>query len=184
MATPTYPTITVGNLELTPSQVLWKGPTDVSNTDLGATLGNVKISTKYLKADMKADQFGETILNRRVSGFVMTVTTELAEVLNKNLLPILFPHGQINTTGTKAFDFKTNIGDDDVSHAGTLTLHPLSHASGDPSFDFTCYKVCASAESEFDFGPKAQTKAKIVWNVLPDMTTSPARFARVGDTSI
>jgi hypothetical protein len=181
---PTYPAVTVGNLELTPMQVKWKGPTDVSYTDLGGTLGNVMVTTKYLKADMKADQFGETVLNRKVSGFTMTVTTEFAEVKNKNLLAILFPHGTLVGSGEKAFDWKTNVGDDDLTNAGTLLLHPLSRGPSDVNFDVTCWKACASAESEITFSPKDQAKQKIVWNVLPDTSVSPARFARLGDTTL
>lgn len=180
---PTYPNVTTSNLELTPMQVKFQGPTDVSSTDLGGTLGNVVISSKYTKAEMKADQFGETILNRRVSGFQMTVTTEFAEIKNKNLLKILYPHGTLVGAGEKAFDWKTNVGDDDLANSGVLTLHPLSRGSTDVNFDWTFWKACASAESEFTFGPTEQTKAKIVWNVLPDTSVSPARFARLGDTS-
>lgn len=180
---PTYPTVTPGNLELTPMQVKFQGPTDVSSTDLGGTLGNVTISSKYMKADLKADQFGETVLNRKVSGFQMTVTTEFAEVKNKSLFKILFPHGSLVGSGEKAFDWVTAIGDDDLTNAGKLTLHPLSRASSDVNYDWTFFKACASAESEFVFGPTEQVKAKIVWNILPDMTTTPARFARLGDTT-
>lgn len=180
----TYPVVSPTLMELTPCQVKWKGPTDVAFTDLGGTLGNVKISTKYSKAEIKADQLGGTVLDRRVSGFSMSVTTEMAEVLNKTLLQIIFPHGVLNPSGTKAFDFKTNVGDGDLSNAGVLVLHPLSHAPTDVSFDFTCFKACASAESEFDFSPTEQIKAKIVWNVLPDMSVVPARFARIGDTGL
>jgi len=162
-------------------QVKFQGPTDISATDLGGTLGNVVISSKYSKAEMKADQFGTTILNRRVSGFTMTVTTEFAEIKNKTLLKILYPHGQLTGAGEKAFQWNTNVGDDDLANSGVLTLHPLSRGPSDVNFDWTMFKACASAESEFTFSPTEQSKAKIVWNVLPDTSVSPARFARLGD---
>lgn len=180
----TYPNVTSSNLELTPMQVKFQGPTDVSATDLGGTLGNVVVVSKYTKADLKADQFGDTILNRRVSGFQMTVTTELAEFKNKDLLTVLFPHGSLVGTGEKAFHWNTNVGDDDLANAGILTLHPLSRASNDVNADWTFTKACASAESQFDFSPTAQVKAKIVWNILPDMSFSPARFATLGDKTM
>ena len=180
----TYPNVTVTNLELTPMQVNYQGPTDVSTTDLGGTLGNVVISTKYMKANIMADQLGETVLNRRVSGFQMTVTTALAEIENKKLFKIIWPHGQFTPAGTKYFQWNSNIGDDDLSNAGVLNLHPIDRAPSDVSFDITCFKVCASAESEITFGPKDQAKAKIVWNILPDTSVTPPRFARLGDTTL
>lgn len=180
MAT-TYPTITPTNLELTPQQVKFQGPTDVSATDLGATLGNVVIASKYSKANLLADQFGDTVLDRRVSGFTMTVTTEFAELKNKNLLAILYPHGQLVAVGAeKSFRWVTNVGDGDLSNAGILTLHPLSRGPGDTNSDWTFFKTCASADSSFTYSPKDQLKAKIVWNILPDTSVSPARFACLG----
>lgn len=181
---PTYPTVTVSNMELTPMQVKFQGPSDTGPSDLGGTLGNVVISSKYSKAEIKADQFGTTVLDRRVSGYSMTVTTELAEMNRKYLLSVIYPHGSLVSTGTQAFDWNTKVGDGDLSNAGVLTLHPLDAAPTDVSHDWTFYKACASAESEFTFGPTEQVKPKIVWNILPDMDFVPARFARFGDTSL
>lgn len=180
----TYPSITVTNLELSPMQVSFKGPSDVSFTDLGATLDNVVIMSKYDKAEMKADQFGTTVLNRKVSGFNMTVTTSFAEILNKDLLKILFPHGTLAGASPKYFKFITNVGDSDRDSAGQLKLHPLSHGPSDVNYDYNFPVACASADSEFNWSPTAQVKAKIVFNVYPDLTVSPAVFCTVGNTSL
>ncbi len=180
----TYPTIDVDNLELTPMEVSFKGPSDIDYVKLGATLDNVVIANKYSKSEMKADQFGDTVLNRKVSGCNIMVTTSLAELLNKDLLKVMFPHGTLVSTGTKLFKFVTNVGDSDRDNAGALRLHPLSKSSTDVSEDWNFPVACASAESEFTYGPTEQLKGKIVWNIYPDLDQTPAVFAYVGDTSL
>jgi len=81
-----------GNLELTPMRVLFKPPGASEAIDLGGTLDNVVITMGYKKADMKVDQLGSTVVDRRVSGIDIKVTTSLAEVQNKDLFKIAFPH--------------------------------------------------------------------------------------------
>ena len=165
-------------MELTPVRVKFSG------TDLGGTLGNVVINAKYTKAEIKADQFGTLVLDRRVSGLEITVTTELNEVLNKANWNVVFPHAQYLTTSTAAIQFNSAVGDSDLSRAHVLLLHPLSLADADVSSDHTFFKACASAESSITYGPTEQAKLKIVWNILPDTSVSPAKLYRYGDTTI
>lgn len=173
-----YAVVSTNNMELTPMRVTYNG------VDLGGTLGNVLISMKYTKAEIKADQSGTTIRDRRVSGLEITVTTELAEVNNKDLWKVLFPHATEISTGTKAIDFKENMGDSDLANAHELKLHPLSRADATVAYDFTFFKATASAESEYNAGPTEQSKMKIVWNILPDDSVTPNKFMRFGDPAL
>ena len=148
--------------------------------DLGGSLGNVTISAKYTKADLKADQYGETVLDRRVKGIEVTASTELAEVLNFDIWKVVFPHITELTTGGSAVVMASQIGDSDSSHTGLLRLHPMSVAETDLNFDYNFFKTCASAESSIVYGPSEQNRLKIVWNILPDFSTVPAQFFRFG----
>jgi len=182
----TNPNITISNMELTPMMVKFKqNATDVAATDIGGTLDNVVITAKYGKAEIKADQLGLSVLDRRVNEITVSVTTSITEVQDKETLKILFPHATlVSSGGNFALDFKTNVGDGDLSNAGELTLHPLSKDVSDVSTDWTFYKACASAESEFSYGPSEQVKAKIVWNILPDTSVTPYRWFRYGDPAL
>ena len=182
----TNPNVTITNMELTPMQVKFKqNATDVAATDIGATLDNVVITAKYGKAELKADQYGNSVLDRRVNEITVQVTTSIAEVQNKDVLKILYPHATvIDSGGNKALDFNTNVGDSDLANAGELTLHPLSKDPADVSADWTFYNACSSADSEFSYGPNDQVKAKLVWNILPDLTVTPPRWFRYGDPSL
>jgi hypothetical protein len=165
-------------MELTPMRVSFDG------TDIGGTLGNVVISAKYAKSNILADQSGSTVRDRRVSGVEITVTTELTEIMNKDLWKIVFPHATLITTGTAALDFSDNMGDGDLAAAAELKLHPLSKADSDETADYTFYKAVASAESSITYGPNEQARLKIVWNILPDESASPNNFFRFGDPAV
>lgn len=185
MANVSYATITPANMELTPMQVLFKGPSDADFVDLGGTLGNVVVSPKYMKADIKADQLGTTTLDRRVSGIEVTVTTEFAEIKNKTLWSVLFPSAQlVGTSPTDYIEWVSAIGGADLTNAGILRLHPLSANPTDESTDWYFYKACSAEETEITYGPEEQARAKIVWNILPDTSTEPARFFRYGDKDL
>jgi len=180
-----YATIDGTKLECTPMQVKFKFPGASSATDLGSTLSNVVIETKYEKTDLKADQLGTTVIDRRVKGLVITVTTEIAEVQDKQFWLAVFPHATLTTVLTQTvIDFNSAVGDSDLGNAGELTLHPLSKAATDVDYDYTFFKACASAESSITYGPDQQARLKIVWNVLPDTSATPAKFYRYGDVAV
>jgi len=165
-------------MELTPMRVTFDG------VDLGGTLANVVISTKYSKSNIMADQSGSTVRDRRVSGIEITVTTELTEIQNKDIWAVVFPHATLIATGTKAIVFKENMGDSDLSKATLLKLHPLSKADADETGDYNFYKAVASAESSITYGPNEQARLKIVWNILPDESVQPNQFFKYGDPAV
>lgn len=173
-----YSNVNPANLELTPMRVTFNG------VDLGGTLGNVLVTPKYVKAPLMADQYGKTVLDRRVSAVEITVTTELAEVLNKDNWKVVFPHAKEVTSGTKLIQWVNAIGDSDLSHSAQLLLHPLSKADADLTENYLFYKACSSAESEITYSPEGQAKLKIVWNILPDTSVSPAVFFIYGDPAV
>ena len=180
-----YSSIDATLMELTPMRVNFKGPSDSSHIDLGGTLSNVVIETKYEKADIKADQLGTTVLDRRVKGLIIQVTTELTQVEDKNIWKYVFPHAtEAGTSPHKYIDFKSMVGDSDLANAGELVLHPLSKDNTVLDFDFTFFKACASAESSITYGPDKQAVLKIIWNILPDLSVTPPRFYRHGDSTL
>lgn len=149
--------------------------------DLGGTLDNVVISAKYTKADIKADQFGETILDRRVKGIELNVTTALTEIRNKDRWAVAFPNITRLSTGGDAVLWETKIGEKDTDLTGFLRLHPMSENNEDQSYDFLMYEAVASSESSITYGPTEQAKLQVVWTILPDDSVVPARFFKHGD---
>jgi hypothetical protein len=166
-------------LELTPCRVTYKG------VDVGATLGNVVVKISDKLSDLKADQLGTTIVDKRVSGQVYTVEFEIAQVQEKTNWKILFPpHQLVEQGGNTGFYFDAQIGYSMRSGAGQLVLHPLSKADTDKSEDFLFYLAASEVTSDFGFSPTEQVKMKCTMTIYPDFTTQPSRFFFFGDPAI
>jgi hypothetical protein len=171
--------VTTSNMELTPCRVTYKG------VDLGGTLSNVIVRPAFEKADILADQSGTTVRDRRVSGLNIQVETELTEVELKENWKVVFPHAfLVESGGNKQITFPNNVGDGDLSNAGILILHPLNKVDADLSADHKFFKATADATSEFVFSPTDQSRLKVIWNILPDDSTTPELFYVYGDPSI
>lgn len=171
--------VATSKMELSPVRVTFNG------VDLGGSLGNCAVITKYHKANIMADQSGKTVRDRRVAGIEVTVTTELAQVKDMDIWKVVFPNAlEVGTGGTKGIYVQGSMGESDLAKAGVLILHPLSLPDADLSGDHKFYKACGSAESEIVYGPEAQAKLKIIWNILPDDSVVPDRFYFHGDPSI
>lgn len=167
------------NMELTPVRVTYGG------VDLGGTLSNAVITAKYTKSDIKADQSGTTVRDRRVSGLEINVATEVVEIQSKDIWKVVFPHATLITSGAqKAIQFNAAVGDGDLANSNILTLHPLSQPDNVVDFDHTFFKATSLADSTITYGPTEQARLKIVWNALPDDSVTPERFYRYGDTTI
>lgn len=172
-------TVVTQNMDLGPMRVTFNG------VDLGGTLDNVVLSMKYMKAEIKADQSGESVRDRRVSGTEITVTTAIAETELKDNWKVVFPHADlVEQLGNQMILWRERIGSSDLDNAAELILHPLSKDDSDKSGDFKFFLACASAESELTKGPTEQDKLKIVWNILPDDSVVPNRYMIHGDPSI
>lgn len=168
--------VSTQNLELTPCRVTYKG------VDLGGTLDNVLVSIAYSKADIMADQFAETILDKRVSGLNITVTTAIAEVNLKDNWKVVFPNAQfVDDGGNKAINFVTAVGAGDFAQSGILLLHPLSKPDVDLSTDHKFFKAISTEESEFNLSPTEQSKLSVVWTCYPDTSQTPAQYYFHGD---
>jgi hypothetical protein len=172
------PNVNPANMELSPMQVFANG------VDLGATLKGVKVGIKTMKSNIMADQFGKSVLDRRVSGHALTVETELAEVLNKDIWKRVFASQKKVGTGPYAMYFASAIGSSDLANAVQLTLHPLSKAANDKSEDLTFYVASPDENSDPAWNADNQTALKIVWNVYLDTSVQPARLMFFGDTTI
>jgi len=172
-------TINPNNLELSPMRVKLAG------VELGATLGNITIKPKYTLADLKADQFGSSVIDKRVSGFECTVEFEIAEIKDEAKWEKVFPHATlVGTAPNQRLIFASNLGDSARALAQLLTLHPLSMVDADLTQDYNFFLATATAESQIVYSPTEQSKLKIVLFIYPDFSTTPARYFAFGDPAI
>jgi hypothetical protein len=136
-------------------------------------------------SEIKVDQYGSTIIDKRTSGFKYTIELEIAEVKFKDNWKILFPSAIVaEQGGQKSVYFDSQMSYSQRSQAGSLVLHPLALPDSDKSGDFYVWLASAEAKTDYVFSPSEQVKLKITFTIYPDFTTTPARFFLFGDPSV
>lgn len=178
--TTSFATIHPTEFELTPCRVTYKG------IDLGATLGNVKVTVEEKLSELKSDQLASTIIDRKTSGFTAKIETELAETQLKSNWNVIFPAHKLVTDshGNQSFYFDSTVGTSMRDLAGPLVLHPLSRPDTDLTGDILVYLATAEGKADYTFSPTEQQKMKVSWDMYPDFTTQPPRFLLFGDPTI
>ena len=171
-------TVTPANISLTPMRIKWNG------VDLGGTTDSVKVNIKIDLADIHVDQFGKTVIDKRVSGHEYTVKCTLAEVNNKANWKVAFPSMKYDSATTGAIYSDMQIGDSLLAKAQVLLLHPLEKSDADLSGDYTFYKAIPIEASEVTYGPDKQSGLAVTFAIFPDTSVIPAKFMFFGDTSI
>lgn len=171
--------VTTTNVELTPMRVTFGG------VDLGGTSGGVKVSAKHEYSDIMVDQFGKTPVDAVLAGQAYSVKMVLAETKKKDNWKVAFPSLKLVTSGgNKMLYADAQVGDHLLDRALELVLHPLSKGDADKSGDFKFFKAVAKSAVEIEYGPDKQTGLEIEFIIMPDQSTTPARFFVHGDPSI
>lgn len=166
------------NISLTPMRVKFNG------VDLGGTADQVSVNIKYELSDIMVDQFGKSILDKKVSGMAYSVKLTLAEIKNIDNWKVAFPHAhEIVNGGTKSIYMDMQIGDSLLSHAAALILHPLENADADLSGDYKFFKAACMSATEVKYGPEKQAGLHVEFVIFPDTSVTPARYMVYGDPS-
>ncbi len=164
--------------ELTPCRVQLNG------VDLGGTLEAVKVSINYEKAgELKADQYGSTVLDRKVTGFMAKVELTLAQIKDKALWKKAFPNADlVGTVPNQKLLFKSKVGQSDLALATKLVLHPLSRDDADKKGDLVFALAVPEEVTEVSFSSGEQQGLKCSFNIYLD--TSTGIFMQHGDETI
>jgi hypothetical protein len=184
--TTSYSQVNPGDIVLSPMRITAYPPGGGAGVDLGGTEGGVILSLKTDLAPILVDQYGKTEINHKVSGQHYSVKTILAQSADKTKWKQAFPHFDLITdiSGHTLFVINAKIGDDLLSHAGKLVLHPLANADADLSQDYTIDLAACKSASELKYGPEKQIGLGVEFHVYLNTTVSPARFLTYGDRSI
>lgn len=183
-------TFNVSDMELTPAQVYFTPAGSTTEYYVGGTLSNVKVAFSYDKADIKADQTGDTPLDKRIKGVKCTVTTEITQVNDFQLFNLLYPHSTLvggtpfdGASPSAAIDWTNQVGASDISVAGNLRLHPQNRAAAATSYDWNFAKAVATEATEVVYGPSEQSRLKVEWTIYPNTAVTPFKFFRFGNLS-
>ena len=129
------------NIELGPCRVL------VNETDVGPTLGPVRLSVKTVWRERRSDRHGATPVERIALGGEARASLRLAEKTLANLKRAL-PQA---TEGTGYLSLGSAPGFKAGSAAVSLRLHPEERS--DAARDVVLHKAVAGGAVELDYGP-------------------------------
>lgn len=151
--------VTVQKMELTPQRVTFDG------ADLGGTLDGVEITPEISKGEIKADQTGTTVRDRRINGIALKIKTKIAEIRDPAVWAKVFPSADyVDSGGDKAIQFGLPIGRSDLDNAKLLQLHPVVLDDSDLSQDHNFYAAYPEEVSAIKYGPEEQSGLEITWN--------------------
>ena len=94
------------------------------SVDLGHTKGGVECVYEPVWHDVKVDQYGDTVVKKRLMGEKFTAKVPLAEYTVANL-KVGIPAGTVVGTTTKKLTVGSSAGKSSTTLAAPLVLHPV-----------------------------------------------------------
>ena len=152
------------NLELGPCSVT------LNDTDLGRTLGPVRVKVRTLWRKLRSDRYGATVVDRVAIGTEVCVTLRLAEKVLANLQGAL-PQA---ATGANYLGLGRSPGFKAASVAHSLRLHPEQRS--DTGRDVVLHKAVATGEIELAYGPGREAAFEVEFVALLDTTHESGDF--------
>lgn len=181
---------TIANLRVGDMEVYADKNDGAGERNLGFTNGGVDFQFERMFVDMMADEYGDALLDKVLSGNKLTIKTVLAEVTNQNIA-LAIPEGQFDSrsTGGSIVDSKVGLGRRTGyslrSNAVTLRLHPRNLAPSNRDQDIYIWKAVSVETVEIPYKRDEQTLLEITFEALVDDTQPNGQLlGRVGDAAI
>ncbi|MDC3413960.1 hypothetical protein [Terrihalobacillus insolitus] len=155
--------------------------------DLGHTDGGCEFSYEPEYTDITVDLYGNTVVDKALTGEVVKVTVPLAETTLDNLKEAI-PTGTIvedATTGKKKLTIGSQAGKKLSALAKELLLHPSWLPDADKSLDIKLFKAVIVSEVALPFRKDEKTVYEVEFVALIDETkTDGGLLAVIGDDSV
>jgi hypothetical protein len=172
-------TMTLSNYKIGAAQVLW------NSVDLGATKGGVEISIEQMQTEIKADQFGETIVDEVVVGKKAIVKTPLYQTDLAQLAKV-FSGFTVDGTTNKRVDFDLDIGDALLGQAQALVVKRMSNETTPATSEhewYYFYKAVPVGPLTEKYSWDGQAVYEVEWHIFPDSANSYALGRRGYETT-
>jgi len=155
---------TVSNIKIGACSVTYGG------TELGHTKGGVTVSYAPSFADITADEYGETPVDKALTGEEISVAVPLAESTIANLLEAI--PASTSANGGGAATMGKTAGHLLSTDAKELVLHPLRNEASDDSEDVVLYKAVATDTVEVNYEVDNEQVVEVTFTGLIDSARS------------
>lgn len=152
---------------------------------LGHTSGGVTFNYEPSTEDLTADQYGDTPVDKVLTGQNVTVVANLAEPV-VGVLNAAIPAGLHSVAGAGE---RIGIGNDaGYSLRGDskqLVLHPVDKSASDTSEDIVIYKAVVADSVELNYEVDGQRVFEVTFSALIDETYGTGRrLGHIGSTNV
>lgn len=153
---------------------------NAGGTDLGHTKGGVTFNYSPEYADIMADQYGSTPIDKSLKGELVTVKVPLTELQVARLLKAM-PLGA-SAGGGDRMTFGQDAGARLLDQAVQLVIHPLTN--NDNSEDIVLHKAAVHGDVEFVFEVDNQRVAEVEFIGFIDTSKSEGNYLGfIGDST-
>lgn len=169
----------VGNARMGRATVTFK------SNDLGHTLGGVSFTKQDKFEDLKVDEYGDTAIDKALTGQTVLVKTRLAEITLANFA-VGMPADSYSTgiNGSRV-EFGAQAGKLLKSVSGLLRLHPFELASSDKSKDVVIYLAAVTELGENKYTVNEQQYIDVTFTGIIDESKAIGdRLGHIGVDSV
>lgn len=149
--------------------------------DLGHTKGGVEVSYEPVYHDVMVDKYGETVVEKILTGEKLTAKIPLAEFTLSNLDKII-PQGTITGAGDTRLLIGHSAGVRGKQFAAQLVLHPISE--GTRRHDIVFHKAYVSSEVVMAHRVDEEKVVEVTFEALLDETKTDGNYLGfIGDST-
>lgn len=150
--------------------------------DLGHTKGGVKVKYTPEYADIQADLYGNTPVDKRLVGEMIEVTLALAEWDLEATLNAAMPVA--GTESATKRQYGSHASESLLDRAAELVLHPLRLDASDRSEDIVVYKAVVASAVELNYENQNQKVMEVTFIGLVDTDKSEGNLLfMIGDST-
>lgn len=152
-----------------------------NGTDLGHTVGGVEVTYTPSHFDVQVDKYGDTIVEKVLTGEKFTAKVPLAEYTIANLKNAM-PQGQYAGAANARVHLGKSSGASARSVAAQLVLHPINE--GTRAFDVVLHKAYVASEIKLAHKVNETKVIEVEFEALLDETKSDNNYLGfIGDST-
>jgi hypothetical protein len=155
------------------------------NVSLGHTKDGAEFQFERSFEDLMVDQYGETAVDKALTGQKLTVKVFLAEPSVANLHVAMPEQGHASGGNGERVGLGVDAGALLRQYAKELVLHPLKNAANDDSEDIHIYKAVSVETVPMNYKVNEQRIIEVTFQALVDETYGNGRrLGHIGPANI
>lgn len=165
----------ITNVQLGVCSVVYNG------VDLGHTKGGVEVSYEPVYQDLMVDKYGETVIDKVLTGEKLTAKIPLAEFTIANLKSAM-PNATFGGAGNSRITLGRSSGAKQSANAYQLVLHPISE--GTKRHDIVFHKAVVASQIVLNHKIDEQKVIEVEFMALLDETKTDGNYlGLIGDST-